>query len=1004
MSAQCPDLVTLSTQGQIDNFQANNNQCFEYDGHLIVKGTGITNLNGLSFLNSMTGTLEIIETSIISIESLSNISTINGSILISENNALQSLAGLEHIVSLDSLVLHDNGLIDDLDGLNNLESLKFFQVNNMNLSSFSGLESLENVSTIRVLNNPQIKSFEGLTRLEEADEIEITSNSAFESVEGLESLVPDATRIKISYSPLLQNFEGFEDFEELHILELEFNAGLVSMDGLENLEKIERLNIFSCNNLADLAGLNKLKEITNDLSFRLCGLIDDFSQLESLETIGRNLFLSQLISLVHLDDFNDVNIGNEIYIGENANLVDVTGFANLKETAGDLTFNALDELISIAGFLDMIGNGGLVISRTEKLKNLTGLANLQFVNGKLEIFENEALENLDDLLSLTYVDGIADDDPDSEKDVQIENNPSLTSIQGLNDLLYADDKIFIRNNPALTICDVKSICRFINDPNIEITIENNGFPCNSPSQIRSDCNSEVSDTQYNSCQLVSTLEISEDEGNTNGLINIFDDDGKIVCAINANGNVLGKTDFYLFVSSTDRYDDFNRPYLRRNISIVSEVEPETELSIRIFFKNIEIQRLQTLDPGIQGIEDLKITSIDSICAASFAGNPIETVSSTSQGNYLSDIDFYVEADFNELGNYFIHGPNALAIDEDGDGYDSSLDCDDSNAAINPAATEILDNDIDEDCNGILGITDLDGDGFGINEDCDDSNVNIFPGAVEIYDNEIDEDCDGIANVSDADGDGFLIGEDCDDNDPNINPNATEIIDNDIDENCDGIIEITDLDGDGFGIAVDCDDLNAAINPGAEEIPDNNIDENCDDILGVTDFDMDGFGIEEDCDDNNVNINPDAEEIPDNGIDDNCDGIFGITDLDMDGFGIEEDCDDEDPNINPDAEEILDNGIDDDCDGTIDEMTDPVVDLGGLTVEVHPNPAYEYFTVSTNSNTHLDVQLIDIHGRILLTKSIVNQENINVDFLPEGTYFLKMSNQANTASTLLFISR
>lgn len=957
MTAQCPDLVTLATQNQVDNFQANNNQCSDFDGHLIVKGNGISNLDGLSFLNSLTGTFEIIETSISSMESLSSIATIRGSLLLSENNSLQSFKGLEHVVSLDSLVLHSNGMINDFEGLNNVESLKYISVNNMNLSSFEGLESLSRAETIYLFNNPQLKSFVGLEALEEAGDIELNSNSAFESVEGFENLDPDSTKIKIALSPLLKNMKGFEEFEKMYILELEQNAGLESMDGLENLEKIDRLNLNICNSLNDLSGLAQLEEITNDLSFRLCSALDDFSQLENLESIGRNLFISQLSSLIHLDDFNDVKIGNEIYIGESGNLIDVTGFDNLEETAGDLTFNALPELISIAGFSDMRGNGGMVISRTQKLKDLTGLANLSFINGKLEIFENEALENLDDLVSLTYVDGIPDDDPFSEKDVQIENNPELTSIQGLNDLLYADDKIFIRNNQNLTVCDVESICRFINDPNIEITIENNGFPCNSPSQIRSDCNSEITDTQYNSCQLVSSLEITEDEGNTNGLIDIFDEDGKVVCAINANGNVLGKTDFYLYVSSTDRYDDFNRPYLRRNLSIVSEEEPTSPIAIRIYFKNIEIERLQSLNPNIMGIEDLRITPIDSICAERFVGNPGETITSSSQGNYLSDIDFYIEAEFSELANYFIHGPNALAIDADGDGYDTSTDCDDSDAAINPAALEILDNDIDEDCNGILGVTDLDGDGFGINEDCDDANPNIYPGAPEILDNAIDEDCDGIPNVSDADGDGFNVGEDCDDNDPNINPNATEIIDNDIDENCDGIIEITDIDGDGYGIAVDCDDLNAAINPGAEEIPDNNIDEDCDEILGITDFDMDGFGINEDCDDNDPNINPDAEEIPENGIDENCDGI-----------------------------------------------DTPVVDLDGLKVEIYPNPVYEYFVVSTNSSDQLNIQLVDLHGKVLLTQSIQNQEYINVDFLTEGTYFLKISNQASTKSTLLFISR
>jgi len=494
-------------------------------------------------------------------------------------------------------------------------------------------------------------------------------------------------------------------------------------------------------------------------------------------------------------------------------------------------------LISLEGFINMESNGGLIISRTEQLTDLTGLANLNAINGKLEIFENEVLDNLDDLVSLTYVEGIADNSPNSQKDVQIENNPMLTSIQGLNDLIYADDKIFIRNNPNLIICDVESICRFLSDPNIEIIIENNGFPCNSPQQIRSDCNSLITDAEYDNCTELMVVEISEEAGNNNGLIDVIDNDGKIICSINANGNDLGATEFNLFVSSEDRYDDFNRPVLRRNLSITTEYEPESEVSVRVYFKDFEFERLKFLDPNILELEDLRITPVDSICAGTFDGNASLTTETDFQGNYLSSIDFYVEASFESLANFFVHGPNNLAIDNDGDGYEASIDCDDSDESINPNAVEIPDNDIDEDCDGVLGITDLDGDGYGINDDCDDLNAAINPGAIEILDNEIDEDCNGIADITDADGDGFGPDEDCDDNNPEVNPDATEIFDNGIDDDCDGILGITDIDNDGYGINEDCDDLNAAINPGVEEIPDNDIDENCDGILGATDAQM-----------------------------------------------------------------------------------------------------------------------------------------------------------------------
>ncbi len=137
---------------------------------------------------------------------------------------------------------------------------------------------------------------------------------------------------------------------------------------------------------------------------------------------------------------------------------------------------------------------------------------------------------------------------------------------------------------------------------------------------------------------------------------------------------------------------------------------------------------------------------------------------------LIDILFFSRTNFDAQLIYALQGTIGLS-DDDGDGFTSDVDCDDSDPDTYPGAEEICDG-IDNNCDGSIddGLTflswwlDNDGDGFGLGpmedrivdckqpngyvqnyDDCDDSNPDIYPGAPEELDNGIDEDCDGKDN-------------------------------------------------------------------------------------------------------------------------------------------------------------------------------------------------------------------------------------------------------------------
>lgn len=92
-------------------------------------------------------------------------------------------------------------------------------------------------------------------------------------------------------------------------------------------------------------------------------------------------------------------------------------------------------------------------------------------------------------------------------------------------------------------------------------------------------------------------------------------------------------------------------------------------------------------------------------------------------------------------------PDPAEKDGDADGYTpADGDCDDTKPAVNPAATDIVGDGIDQNCDGVDG-TDVDGDGSASptsgGDDCDDADAGRFPGNPEVANDGIDQDCDAL---------------------------------------------------------------------------------------------------------------------------------------------------------------------------------------------------------------------------------------------------------------------
>ncbi|MBI4438227.1 putative metal-binding motif-containing protein [Candidatus Uhrbacteria bacterium] len=365
------------------------------------------------------------------------------------------------------------------------------------------------------------------------------------------------------------------------------------------------------------------------------------------------------------------------------------------------------------------------------------------------------------------------------------------------------------------------------------------------------------------------------------------------------------------------------------------------------------------------------------------------------------------------------------VDEDCDG---DADDDDASADATTMTAWYLDSD-DDSYGGAWVSTSCDNPSSAVlvdnDEDCDDTDAAINPGATEVCDSA-DNDCDDVTDPDDsagagtwyADADSDSYGDagtssvscsapsgyvsdatDCNDGNSAINPGATEVCDSaDVDEDCDSASDdadastadaskstfYADADSDAYGDAssstlacstpsgyvsdaTDCNDGNASVNPSATETC-NEVDDNCDgdtdegvETTFYADDDSDAYGDADstasaceapsgyvsdatDCDDTDDTVYPSAPELcddQDNDCDDNIDesAVDKTTwsrDRDDDGYGDSDvtyascdapsgyvatggDCDDDDEDVNPGATEVF-NEVDDDCDDEIDEGT------------------------------------------------------------------------------------
>jgi hypothetical protein len=497
----------------------------------IYRNKRLSSLTGLGNISTIEGNLTIKENEkLIGLSGLENLESIGACLSISENESLINFSGLENLESISGeLEVDNNNNLVSFDGLNNLEFIGggiYIDKNDILID----ITSIENVSSdslnyLYITENPLLSICDiqcicdyladpdaSATIGENANGC--SSRSQVEAACNTHCL-PDG--IEFTTQAQIDSFQiYYPDCNTIGGSVTIVGPDIVNLYGLSNITSIDGglwigNHDEGCPDLEGLNGLDKLTTIEGYFTVLNNPLLESLTGLENLTSV-EGLHLENNASLVDISALNYLTSVGAVYIFSNPLLENLSGLDNLysvgplqiSDNSSLSDLSALDGLTSMNGGLTLRNNDamtslpdlrgvdslftGIHISGNDALLNLSGLDSISKINGViwgsvLTINDNDALVNLTGLEKLTYLSpGIGG----FHSAVWIWDNDALTSLKGL-DNLETVQKINILDNPLLSVCDIESICNYLEVQPEDIAISDNNTGCNSIQEVQDSC-------------------------------------------------------------------------------------------------------------------------------------------------------------------------------------------------------------------------------------------------------------------------------------------------------------------------------------------------------------------------------------------------------------------------------------------------------------------------------------------------------------------------------------
>lgn len=480
----------------------------------------------------------------------SPVTTNGVSLNIQNNPLLQSLLPLSAIVNTEpiDIVIEDNAALLSFQGLEGLTGVvfTFFIENNDMITNFVGLSGIENVDDFFVQNNASLLSFEGLDALVETGAMNITNNDLLVSLD-FPNLVDPLCGFDIVGNASLDDIDGFvPKFSDLCGLNFTItnnpslsNCAIAYVcDALPDADTVTIANnAAGCNSQVEVETncsttcpsaevvLSSQVDVdsfsTNfsgctDLGFPLVisgSDIQNLNGLSQIESVSR-LEISNNPLLEFTSGLNDIAIVDngqdipEIVVENNPALEGMAGLFSFGVEVTNIRFVNNPSINSTGGFLGVTSlSEDLIITDNSSIQSLSGFSNITTGNiSKATISNNSQLTDItviswlkscsegfeflnnDAIFSLEGLENLASESPAGPFSIRMEDNDNLGDISALEiiDDLSLIDSWVISGNANLSVCNIQSVCQYIEE-NRNITIDANATGCNDVPEVEVAC-------------------------------------------------------------------------------------------------------------------------------------------------------------------------------------------------------------------------------------------------------------------------------------------------------------------------------------------------------------------------------------------------------------------------------------------------------------------------------------------------------------------------------------